>query len=143
MSVCLYVCPSGTKLSEALNLHLSLSGLPQVYLRSILGLTQGLFKLFSSLRRIDGAENTSSCFLKIFISTRRVILEVKFEQFMNLYLLFTLISNSNRYSCVSILSSESIFPVGIVSRHPVSGVSHCPGSQVCLLVPKLGLKING
>ena len=43
MSVCLSVCSAS--LSQALNLHLSLSGLSQVCLRSLSGLSPDLFKL--------------------------------------------------------------------------------------------------
>ena len=39
LSVCLSVCPSGTSLSKALNLHLSLIVLSQICLRSVSGLS--------------------------------------------------------------------------------------------------------
>ena len=37
LSVCLSVCPSGTSLSKALNLHLSLIVMSQICLRSVSG----------------------------------------------------------------------------------------------------------
>ena len=40
LSVCLSVCPSGTNLSKALNLHLSLVGLSQICPRSVSGQCQ-------------------------------------------------------------------------------------------------------
>ena len=56
-SVCLSVCPSGTSLSRALNLHLSLIGQSKVSLRSV---SSGLSLCL--LRQTDGALNTSSCY---------------------------------------------------------------------------------
>ena len=56
--MCLSVCPFGTKLSKALNLHLSLIDQSQVSLRSVSGQSQvslkspfGLSELTSSVRR--------------------------------------------------------------------------------------------
>ena len=47
------VCPSGTKLSKALNLHLSLIGQSQVSLRSVSGQSQ------VSLRSVPGQSQVS------------------------------------------------------------------------------------
>lgn len=70
---CLSVCLSGPNLTRVVNLHLSGSGLYQVSLRSLSGLSQvsllGLFQvsirslstLSLSPSRPDGAKNTSSC----------------------------------------------------------------------------------
>ena len=51
--VTLSVCPSGTKCSKALNLHLSLIGLSQVSLRSVSGQSQ------FSLRSVSGQSQVS------------------------------------------------------------------------------------
>ena len=52
VSLCPSVRPSGTKLSKALNLHLSLIGMSQVSLRSVSGQSQVSLCLF---RQTDGA----------------------------------------------------------------------------------------
>ena len=67
-----------------------------------------------------------------------MILEVKFEQLNEFVFTVYALFQIQIFMCLFV-SSESIVPVGIVSCHPISGVSHSPGSQVCLLVPKLGL----
>ena len=48
LSVCLSVCPSGTNLSKALNLHLSLMGLSQVSLRLVSGQSHVYLRSLSS-----------------------------------------------------------------------------------------------
>ena len=65
-------------------------------------------------------------------------MEVKFEQLNEFVFIVYAFFQIQIFICLFVLS-ESIVPVGIVSCHPISGVSHSPGSQVCLLVPKLGL----
>ena len=60
LCVCLSVHPSGTSLSKALNLHLSLIGLSKVSLKTVSGQSQvsfilGLFQVLCQLRQTDGA----------------------------------------------------------------------------------------
>ena len=52
VSVRLSVCPSGTSLSRALNLHLSLIGQSQVSLRSVLGQSQVSLRFLTGLSEL-------------------------------------------------------------------------------------------
>ena len=65
-SVCLSVCPSGTSLSRALNLHLSLIGQSKVSLRSVSGQSQDSLRSVLVLSELTSSRRSLKYFVLLF-----------------------------------------------------------------------------